>query len=303
MRFSASARVAFFIGAMAIAMGGVVRPAQAQGQGTQAAVDDVAESCFGAAERAQPLLRQKKLREARALLETCARDACPRVARTDCRQWLTEATDAQPSIVIAAHVVHGAGPDRDTRDVQGVRAVIDDALVVDRVDATPIVIDPGRHRLRLERAGAEPVVQDVDIREGEKGRIVDVYWHDAVVVVPSRPVPPIVYVTGAIGIFAEAVGAYFEGSGLSQRHGLDSSCKPTTSCSQSQVDAARNQVRVGDITIGGGLLFLAGTAILYFTRPVVTTTRPADAAAPRPFATAWVGEVPGGFVAGARGTL
>jgi hypothetical protein len=300
MRFSASARVASFMCAMAIAMGGVVRPAQAQ---AQAAVDDVAEGCFGAAERAQPLLRQKKLREARALLETCARDACPRVARTDCRQWLTEATDAQPSIVIAPHVVRGAGPDRDTRDVQGVRAVIDDALVVDRVDPTPIVIDPGHHRLRLEREGAEPVVQDVDIREGEKGRVVDVYWHDAVVVVPSRPVPTIVYVTGAVSIFAEAVGAYFEASGLSQRHGLDTSCKPTASCSQSQVDAARDQVRVGDITIGGGLVFLVGTAVLYFTRPVVSTTRPADAGAPRPFATAWVGDVPGGFVAGVRGTL
>src|ERR1019366_9772271 len=56
--------------------------------------DDVADACFGAAERAQPLLRQKKLREARAVLEVCARDGCPRVARSDCREWLPRATGA-----------------------------------------------------------------------------------------------------------------------------------------------------------------------------------------------------------------
>lgn len=102
--------------------------------------DDPAEACFSAAERAQPLLRQKKIREARALLDVCARDACPRVARTDCRQWLAEATDAQPSIVVAAHAVSGSGA---SVDVPGVRVVIDDALVVEATEGTPIVIDPG----------------------------------------------------------------------------------------------------------------------------------------------------------------
>jgi hypothetical protein len=173
--------------------------------------------------------------------------------------------------------------------------------VVDRVDATPIVIDPGHHRLRLERAGADPVVQEVDIHEGEKGRVVDVYWHVAVVVVPSRPIPASVFVAGAVGIFAGAVGAYFEISGFSERHGLDTSCKPTESCTQAQVDAARTQMRAGDLTIAGGIVFLASAAILYVTRPVVPVSRPADSDVPE--TTAWVGTVPGGIVAGARGSL
>src|SRR5580692_12319316 len=88
-------------------------PARAQQAPAAATTDDTAEVCFSAAERAQPLLRQKKLREARAVLELCTREACPRVARTDCREWLAEATDAQPSIVIAAHEIRGDEPPRD----------------------------------------------------------------------------------------------------------------------------------------------------------------------------------------------
>jgi hypothetical protein len=258
-----------------------------------APTDDTSEACFSAAERAQPLLRQKRLREARAVLEICAADACPRVARTDCREWLAEATDAQPSIVIAAHEIRGDSP---PRDVRARRAVIDDALVVDRLDATPIVIDPGHHRLRVEREGAAPVIQDIDIRDGEKGRLVNVFWRLPAPVSPSRPVPPSVFVTGAVGLFAAGIGTYFEISGLSQRHTLDTSCRPTQTCTQTQVDSARTQVRIGDVTVAGGLAFLAGAAILYFTRP--TVEKPLE-----PEQSAWIDVVPGGFIAGARGKL
>ena len=280
------------LSAVTLAVIGLIAPARAQEAPAAAAPTDTADACFSAAERAQPLLRQKKLREARALLDVCARDACPRVARSDCLEWLAEATDAQPSIVIAAHEIRGDGP---ARDVRGVRAIIDDALIVDRVDATPIVIDPGRHRLRLERAGADPAVQDVEIREGEKGRVVDVYWHVAGTVASPRPVPPSVFVAGAVGLVAAAIGTYFEISGLSQRHDLDTSCKLTATCTQSQVDAARNQLRIGDVALGGGILFLAGATVLYLVRPAT--------APPERDQTGWIGLVPGGFVAGARGAL
>jgi hypothetical protein len=270
-------------------------PARADAPPREPSPDDTAEACFGAAERAQPLLRQKKLREARVLLEACARDVCPRVARSDCREWLAEATDAQPSIVIEAHEIVGkAAP----RDVSGVRAVIDDALIVDHVDATPVVIDPGRHRLRLERPGADPLVQEIEVHEGEKARVVDVYWREADVAVPTRPVPPSVYVTGALGLVAAGVGAYFEASGLSRRHDLDA-CKPT--CPQSQVNSARTQTGVGDATLGGGLLLLTGALVLYLTRPTVDVPARKDRTS---WMAPWVlAATPGGFYVGARGAL
>jgi hypothetical protein len=113
---------------------------------------------------------------------------------------------------------------------------------------------------------------------------------------PSRPVPPSVFVAGAVGLFAAGVGTYFEAAGLSQRHTLDTSCRPTQTCTQAQVDSARTQVRIGDVTLAGGLVFLAGAAILYFTRPTVEKPQEPDGSA-------WIGIVPGGFVAGAQGKL
>jgi hypothetical protein len=293
MRFSSRRRPALLLSAATLAMAAAIPVARAQQAPATAAPDDTADACFSAAERAQPLLRQKRFREARALLESCARDVCPRVARSDCREWLAEATDAQPSIVIEAHEVRGQG---SIRDVNVARAVIDDALVVDHVDAMPIVIDPGHHRLRLERPGVDAVVQEIDVHEGEKGRVVDVYWHVAGTVAPARPVPASVFVAGAVGLVATGVGAYFEVSGLTERHDLDVSCKPSASCTDSQVTTARTQVRVGDVAVGGGLLFLATAMVLYLTRP---TTEGAIHDEP----TGWIDGVPGGLAAGARGAF
>jgi hypothetical protein len=291
MRFSSRRRPAVLLSAATLAMAVRIPVARAQQAPPASTPDATADACFSAAERAQPLLRQKKLREARALLESCAQDVCPHVARSDCREWLAEATDAQPSIVIEAHEVRGWAP---VRDVSVARAIIDDSLVVDQVDATPIVIDPGHHRLRLERAGADTLVQEVDVREGEKGRVIDVYWHVAATAVPSRPIPPSVFVAGAVGLLAAGLGAYFEVSGLTERHDLDTSCRPTSTCTDSQVSSARTQVRVGDIAVGGGLLFLATAVVLYLSRPAADT-------AAHDGQVGWIGVVPGGLAAGARG--
>jgi hypothetical protein len=293
MRFTAPRRLAVLSFASVVTTGAAGR-ALAQEAPTR---DGAADECFSAAERAQPLLRQKRFREARVLLELCARDICPHAARSDCREWLAEATDAQSSIVISAHEVSGTGDTRAVRDVRGVRAVIDDSVVVDNADGTPIGIDPGRHRLRLERAGVQAVSQEIDVHEGERARVVDVYWNVPVEVAPKRPVPPIVYVAGALGLAASGVGAYFEFAGLVQRHKLDTSCMSAQTCTQAQVDSARNQLRVGDVVLGSGLVFLAGATILYLARPATPTPRVPDPSG-------WiVGITPGGFFAGARGNF
>ncbi len=275
----------------------LARPARAQ----EASSEADAEACFDAAEKAQPLMRQKKLHEARAQLEMCARDVCPRVARADCRDWLTRLAVLQPSIVISAHETRG----NETRDVYGVRLIIDDAIVVGRVDSKPIEIDPGPHRLRLERSGVAMVEQDVSVEEGDKARVVDVYWHVSDPVgpphpdpVPSAPTPSSVYVLGALGLGVLGAGTYFEVAGLSRRSQLDGSCKTTRSCASSEVDTARNLTRAGDVALGAGALMLVGAAIVYFTRPAVAS---------RPRHEEEVGwtlaAAPGGFIAGVQGHL
>ncbi|MDP9002953.1 MAG: hypothetical protein M3O46_22915 [Myxococcota bacterium] len=218
------------------------------------------DACFAAAERAQPLMKQKKLRQARAELETCARDVCPRIARTDCRGWLADVVSEQPSIVIVTHEVRGS----EVHDLFGVRATIDGVIVVQNIEMAPVVVDPGAHRLHLEAVGVRPLDEDIDVREGEKRRIVHAYFQAPVTTAPPREnLPPAVYAVGALGVVAVSVGTYFEVVGLSRRGDLTSSCQPTRTCAQSQVDAARNLTLGGDVTIGAGLLLLATAAYLY----------------------------------------
>lgn len=258
-----------------------------------------ADACFTAAERAQPLMKERRFREARAELEMCARDVCPRVARTDCRDWLADVAAQQPSIVIAVHEVNGR---HEVRDVAGVRALVDGGIVVEKVDATPVPLDPGRHRVRVERAGLEPLEQNIELREGEKSRIVTFNWQTPWVAQgrppgrgSGRPTPVSVWVLGALGVAALGAGTYFEASGFSKRSGLDS-CKPT-GCLQSRVDDAQSTMRIGDVTLGVGIAMLASAGILYLTRPEERT-------APAREEVEWLlGPLPGGVMAGLGGNL
>jgi len=293
MRSSARSRLATFLvvtAATHAAFG--ARPAYAQENPAEA------DACFTAAERSQPLVKQKRLREARAELEVCARDVCPRIARTDCRDWLADVAREQPSIVIAAHEVND---NQNTRDITGVRAIIDGAIVVDKVDPRPIPIDPGFHHLRLEKPGFGPLEQNVELREGEKARVVTFTWQTSWAppqpphpVEPSRPTPASVYVMGALGLVAIGVGASLEATGLVRRSGELEACSPN--CPLAEVNDVRNLVRAGDITVGAGALFRVGAWILYLARPTVTSHSDDQAGL-------FGGPVPGGWVAGVRGSL
>jgi hypothetical protein len=231
------------------------------------AAADESNACFAAAEQAQPLMRQKRLREARVALEMCARDVCPRIARTDCRNWLADVVSEQSSVRIAPQEVRGS----EVHDLHGVRAIIDGAIAMENADVNAVTVDPGRHRLRVERAGAEALEQDIDVREGEKDHVIHVYWRAAAPVAPppheQREVPQAAYVTGALGVAAVAAGTYFELLGLARRGDLNGKCQPTRTCAQSDVDSARTLVGIGDASLGIGLLLLTGAGYLYWTRP------------------------------------
>jgi hypothetical protein len=276
-----------------------IRPSPVHAQ--EGVAPDESDACFTAAERAQPLMRQKRLREARVELEMCARDACPRVARSDCRSWLANVINEQPTIVVAGHEVRGT----EVHDVHGIRATIDGAIIVENADLTPVAIDPGPHRLHLEREGGDALEMDVDIREGEKGRAIHAYWRGTArrdEPIPASlppPTPSGVYVLGGLGVLAAAVGATFEIVGLSAKADLDNSgCvhNPKMGCSQAAVDDARNTVRVGDIALGGAVVLLAAAGYLYFTRPAVNTS-------PRGGSVTWAVEgTSRAFSAGLKGT-
>jgi hypothetical protein len=257
-----------------------------------------AEACFDAAERAQPLMKERKLRAAQRELQACVRDACPRAARSDCRRWLDEVSRALPTILVRARTVDAEGGDAALDDV---RVSVDGEAAAPRAGDDVLPVDPGAHTLRFEHDGFPPVERRLELREGEARRVVDVVFRAPDAEAPSpaavaadqgsaaatpsetplrsdappksehaasmdRPVPGLVWGLLGGGAIALGAGAYFEVTGLSSRSNLVETCRPTRSCAQSDVDAARNQVLTGDILVGAGALLLAGAAYVYFTR-------------------------------------
>jgi hypothetical protein len=269
---------------------------EAAAQSAEAGAPVTPEACFSAAESAQPLMKEHKLRAAQARLRTCAREECPKAARGDCRTWLAEVSRSIPTVVFAAREDTAGGISRAVSDV---RVSVDgEVLVASRIDASAVSLDPGVHLLRFEHGGFAPVEQRIDVRAGESGREIDVVFRvpdptqagasptggagqpsgseatsgsaelppSPADTTASAPVPFAAYALGAGAIVALGLGATMEAIGLSDRQHLVDSCQPTRSCAQSDVDSARTRVTIGDVALGLGAALAAGALVVYLTR-------------------------------------
>jgi hypothetical protein len=288
-----------------------------------------AEACFESAERAQPLMRDRKLRGASRELAVCSRDVCPRAARTDCKAWLDEISRVEPTVVFRAREAR-AGGDVAVDDVKV--SVDGEVVVASRIDETPVLLDAGAHAFRFEHGSFAAVEQRFELREGESRRLVDVVFRSggdasgtpSVAPVPgpsagsststappsdtatgtgadhgptSAPVPALAWGLLGGGVLALGVGITFEAVGLSARSTLANGCGVMRTCSQSAVDSAHNQVLAGDIGVGIGVALLAGAAYVYFTRGPASSAH--DTSALR----VGVSPLPGGLAAALEGSL
>ncbi|EYF00782.1 hypothetical protein [Chondromyces apiculatus] len=236
---------------------------------------DVVEACVEASEEAQARRDRGELQAARALLLTCASADCPAIVQRDCTSWLEDVDARQPSIV--PRVRDAAGHDR-----ADVRLLIDGKEVAASLDGRALPVDPGPRRLRVEAEGAAPVEQTLQIRERERGRVVDVVLAD----LPSktRPPPPpqpaprestglhIPVASWVLGGVAVAGGAAFTVLGVRAQGEVDkmrSTCAPR--CAPDRVDAASREALVANIALGAGVAAL-GAAVV-----VVLVSQPREA--------------------------
>jgi len=131
---------------------------------SQSSSNDAA-ACADAFERGQVERNDGKLLDARRDFLACAQDDCPAVVKAQCAKLHAELAQAVPSIVVSAK-------DKAGTDVPDVRLLVDGVPRGERLDGKPIELDPGEHRLRLEKAGSKPVEQTIVIAEGERARLV-----------------------------------------------------------------------------------------------------------------------------------
>jgi hypothetical protein len=196
-----------------------------------ARAEDVKQACSTDYEEGQ-LRRQKgALLASRDALRSCTRSVCPQVIQKDCARWLEEVERAIPSVSISATA--------EGNDAIDVAVTIDGVLAKSRLDGKPIELDPGVHELVFALVGYPELREQVLLTEGEARRTITARFarpattaHDAVpIALPApallvRPVPPLVYVLGAVSIASAVSFVTFGALVLSERAHLRDACSP-----------------------------------------------------------------------------
>jgi hypothetical protein len=273
--------------------------------------------CADAAERAQSLRDEGRLLDARKDFMFCAQDACPRAVARECVAWAEQVAEATPSIAVAA-------VDPEGRDVADAAIVVDGERRRDTINGRPIELDPGEHRIRLERAGYAPSETTLVLQQGERARLVRLTLaplavasaapngepsaaaREARVETPAKPLPKVPvasWVLGGVGAAGMATFLIAGLSGASRFGDLSATCAPN--CVRDDVQSVRTRFLIADIGLATGLVAFGAAAAIWLW-PRAEENRPKDAATsstrrherrPGPAAvtvTPWVGRAEGG---------
>lgn len=230
------------------------------------------QQCISAAETGQQLRSAGKLRDARRAFGPCTSNACASAIRRDCGRWVDEIDSAMPSFTVKLVDENGA-------DVSDARILVDGEALLRAADGHATPIDPGMHRFVWAR-DAGNVETEVVVREGEHNRVIVL---SAPVATPAGPPPaephveapprsPLPWVLGTAGAVFLVGGGVFWGIGLHDRSSLDATCAAAHSCAQSDVNASRTKLIVGDVLIGVGVLAVAGAVYLFLRQPSGSTS-------------------------------
>lgn len=230
------------------------------------------QQCISAAETGQQLRSAGKLRDARRAFGPCTSNACASAIRRDCGRWVDEIDSAMPSFTVKLVDESGA-------DVSDGRILVDGEALLRAADGHATPIDPGMHRFVWAR-DAGNVETDVVVREGEHNRVIVLSAPTAAPSGPPAPEPhaeapprsPLPWVVGTAGAVLLVGGGVFWGIGLHDRANLDVTCAGAHSCAQSDVDASRTKLIVGDVLVGVGVLAVAGAVYLFLRQPRGSTS-------------------------------
>jgi hypothetical protein len=156
--------------------------------------------------------------------------------------------------------------------------VDDQPLVAARTAA--IVLDPGSHIARIRRKGNVIGEKKIDLSEGATKTIelepappppnpaagsATIEKQPAVLPLPTdnkQSTTPAL-VVGGFGAALLVVGGVFAIKGYGEWSDLNGSCGSTKTCSESDVDAARRDVLIGDVGIGIGLVGIAVGTVMF----------------------------------------
>jgi hypothetical protein len=252
------------------------------------ASDPTTADCLAASEASLTARNEHRLRAARNQSLICAAQSCPADVRKECLRHVDELNPAIPTVIFDVKDASG-------HDLTAVRATMDGEVLAERLEGTPLAIDPGNHTFRFETVGQAPVTTQLVILESQKDRRESVvFGNPAAPPTPASPreAPPssglgtqrILGIAAAgVGVVGVGLGSVFGAMMLSKKSDAQLAC--SKQCSDPNGvsqwnDAVSNGNLATAFWIVGGV-GIAGAAVLWFTAP--------SASAP----SAQVGLVPG----------
>ncbi len=153
---------------------------------------------------AQKLRANNKLLDSQTNLRLCAEARCPTAIVKDCSTWLNEVTAAIPRLSISALGQDG----NETLDVS---VEVDDVRVAERLGTKPLLLDPGKHKLRFSHQG-KTLEKSIIAQQG-MSRTLDISFAKSK---PAGPPPPdgpghpiAGYVIGLVGLGGLTVSAVY----------------------------------------------------------------------------------------------
>lgn len=218
---------------------------------------DVKRECVDASTEGQTSRDAGELLKAREKFQACMRDACPAVVRSSCSRWLSEVEQQLPSIVIRA-------ADASNTDITDGSASIDGVKFP--LDGKPIPLDPGKHVVVVDADGGVHLEKKLLLAAGEKSRLIELRVPAPAVetVAPpkepapaaARSIPTGAWVLGGVGLVGLGSFGFFAYSAKQELNQLNDTCAP--SCAESKSDVGRQNALIADISLGVGVVALAG---------------------------------------------
>jgi hypothetical protein len=227
---------------------------------SQALAADVKRECVEASTEGQLKRDAGELLSARDRFLVCSRDACPAVVRSSCSGWLTEVEQQIPSVVVRA-------ADASNADITDGSATIDG--IEHPLDGKPIPLDPGKHVVVVDTQDGVHLEKKLLLAAGEKSRLIELRITPAAsaepVSTPSQPppaapgssgIPTGAWILGGVSVVALGSFGVFALSAKKELDQLEEKCAP--SCEDSQSDTGRTNALIADISLGVGVVALAG---------------------------------------------
>lgn len=237
-------------------------------------------TCTDAAENGQQSRDEGKFRAAYQAFTACGQQECPGIIKADCVRWLSELEKMLPTVVVIARDAVG-------RDMDG-RILMDGALLAERLDGNPIIVDGGSHVFRFEAKDGAAAEERVIIHAAEKNRILDIRL-GTTAQKPSTDsskadsdnasgdrarVSPLAWILGGVGILGMGGFAYFGLSANAQLSDLRAQpCAASATCAEADLDQVKTKHIVADISLGVGVVAL-GAAVWLLVSGSASSSNP-----------------------------